>query len=159
MTTWQYQFIISPHNAGQSVKALWTKWLIPKRIRGALRIKRHFTVNGRMVPTSYYLATNDVLVMTFDQDDFRTSSSNYRPNYNQQVTTLFENDYLVVIDKPAGMKMHPHSPTEDDTLLNYVAGDFQRRHVEASPYMVHRIDRATSGAVIVAKNAFSSANT
>ena len=151
MTTWQYQFIISPHNAGQSVKALWTKWLIPKRIRGALRIKRHFTVNGRTVPTSYYLATNDVLVMMFDQDDFRTSSSNYRPKYNQQVTTLFENDYLVVIDKPAGMKMHPHSPTEDDTLLNYVAGDFQRRHVEASPYMVHRIDRATSGAVIIAK--------
>ncbi|MGO3364667.1 MAG: RluA family pseudouridine synthase, partial [Leuconostoc falkenbergense] len=43
MTTWQYQFKIAPHNAGQSVKALWIKWLIPKRIRGALRIKRHFT--------------------------------------------------------------------------------------------------------------------
>ncbi|WP_143790559.1 RluA family pseudouridine synthase, partial [Oenococcus oeni] len=63
-------------------------------------------------------------------------------------------DYLLV-DKPAGMKMHPHSPNETDTLLNYVEAQLKghlSRSCPAHAFMVHRIDRDTSGVVIIAKN-------
>ncbi|EQC82540.1 pseudouridylate synthase [Leuconostoc mesenteroides subsp. cremoris TIFN8] len=152
MKKWQYNFIITSQNSGQTVKELLIKWYVPQRIRGALRIKKHFSVNNIIVPTNYKLRTGDQLQLNFDADDFRTSESNYLPNHQKSVNIIFENKDLVVIDKPAGMKMHPHSLTETDTLLNYLAGEFIQRKVSDQPYMVHRIDRATSGLVIVAKN-------
>ncbi|QEA59067.1 RluA family pseudouridine synthase [Leuconostoc koreense] len=152
MKKWQYNFIITSQNAGQTVKELLIKWYVPQRIRGALRIKKHFSVNNTIVPTNYELRVGDQLQLNFDADDFRTGKSNYVPNYQKSVNIIFENRDLVVVDKPAGMKMHPHSPTETDTLLNYLAGAFIQRKSGNQPYMVHRIDRATSGLVIVAKN-------
>lgn len=154
---WQYQMTITDKLAGQTIKQLFLKWLIPQRVRGALRIKKNYTINDQIVPTSYMLQVNDVLSLSFDEADFRTGVSHYEPNSEQVVAIIFENDDLVVVNKPAGMKMHPHSETEEDTLLNYVAADFLVRGsvsagLPAKPYMVHRIDRETSGAVIIAKN-------
>lgn len=156
-TNWTYQFKITNKNAGQTIKQTFELWLLPQRIRGALRIKKNYLVNGHKVPTSYELQVNDVLNLRFDADDFRTSESHYKPNNAQSVVIVFETDDFVIANKPAGMKMHPHTLTEDDTLLNYLAADFSRRQlvsagVMARPYMVHRIDRETSGAVIIAKN-------
>ena len=157
MTTWLYHLTVSTVRVGQSVKDAFKAWLIPQRLRGALRSKRHIRVNGKTVSTNYVLQAGDVLELTFETADFRNGESHYAPNAQATVPIIFENEDLVVVDKPAGMKMHPHSPHEDDTLLNYLAANFQDRQVmsagqPARPYMVHRIDRDTSGAVIVAKN-------
>ena len=154
---WRYQMIVTDFLSGQTIKQLLVGWLIPQRVRGALRIKKNYRVNGQEVPTSYNLQVNDILSLIFDESDFRTGVSHYAPNSEKVVDIVFENDDLVVVNKPAGMKMHPHSETEDDTLLNYVAANFLARSVlsagvPAKPYMVHRIDRETSGAVIIAKN-------
>lgn len=154
---WRYQMLVTDFLSGQTIKQLLVGWLIPQRVRGALRIKKNYRVNGQEVPTSYNLQVNDILSLAFDESDFRTGVSHYAPNSEKAVDIVFENDDLVVVNKPAGMKMHPHSETEDDTLLNYVAANFLARSVlsagvPAKPYMVHRIDRETSGAVIIAKN-------
>ena len=157
MTTWIYQLTVPTVRVGQSVKDTLKAWLIPQRLRGALRQKQHIHVNGQAVSTNYVFQAGDQLELIFDAVDFRTSESHYTPNAQATVPIIFENDDFVVVDKPAGMKMHPHAPHEADTLLNYLAADFQARHLmsagqPARPYMVHRIDRDTSGAVIVAKN-------
>jgi len=159
MTTWHYQMTITPNSEhiGQSIKAVLIHWLIPQRIRGALRLKQHVRINGLYRPTNYQLQANDQLSLVFDQADFRTGESQYPANNSHALDIIFENDDLVVVNKPAGMKMHPHSPSETDTLLNFLAANFSKRHLYsagaiAKPYMVHRIDRETSGAVIVAKN-------
>ncbi|WP_312040863.1 RluA family pseudouridine synthase [Leuconostoc lactis] len=157
MTTWIYRMTVPTVRVGQSVKDTLKAWLIPQRLRGALRQKQHIHVNGQVVATNYVFQAGDQLELIFDATDFRTSESHYTPNAQETVPIIFENDDFVVVDKPAGMKMHPHAPHEADTLLNYLAADFQARHLmsagqTARPYMVHRIDRDTSGAVIVAKN-------
>ncbi|MCT3115854.1 RluA family pseudouridine synthase [Leuconostoc lactis] len=157
MTTWIYRMTVPTVRVGQSVKDTLKAWLIPQRLRGALRQKQHIHVNGQAVATNYVFQAGDQLALIFDAADFRTSESHYTPNAQETVPIIFENDDFVVVDKPAGMKMHPHAPNEADTLLNYLAADFQARHLmsagqPARPYMVHRIDRDTSGAVIVAKN-------
>ena len=132
-------------------------WRVPQRIRGAVRQRQGYLVNAQVAPTSYVLQVGDQLTVAFLPTDFKTAVSAYAPNFAQAVTILYEDDDLVVVDKPAGMKMHPHSPTEDDTLLNFIAANFAKRQLlshgqPARPYMVHRLDRATSGAVLVAKN-------
>ena len=68
------------------------------------------------------------------------------------VQPLYEDDHLLIVNKPAGMKTHPNEPTENDTLLNHLAAYLKKK--EQRPYVVHRLDKETSGAILFAKNPF-----
>lgn len=68
---------------------------------------------------------------------------------------LFENRDLVVIDKPAGMVVHPSAGHDQGTLVNAVlahAPDLDGVGGERRPGIVHRLDKNTSGLILVAKN-------
>ena len=74
---------------------------------------------------------------------------------NIPLNVLFENDDLVVIDKPAGMVVHPAAGHHQGTLVNAVlAHDPQLEGIggEQRPGIVHRLDKNTSGLILVAKN-------
>ena len=71
------------------------------------------------------------------------------------ITILFENDDLVVIDKPAGLVVHPAAGHADGTLVNallFHVKDLSGVGGELRPGIVHRLDKDTSGVMIVAKN-------
>jgi 23S rRNA pseudouridine1911/1915/1917 synthase len=68
---------------------------------------------------------------------------------------IFENDDLVVVNKPAGMVVHPAAGHADGTLVNAVLGhapDIEGIGGEARPGLVHRLDKQTSGLILLAKN-------
>ena len=65
---------------------------------------------------------------------------------------LYEDEFLLVINKPIGMLIHPTSRHGADTLVNAVAGDFAREHKEGGIHPVFRLDRNTTGTVVVAKS-------
>lgn len=74
---------------------------------------------------------------------------------NIPLTVLYENDDLVVIDKPAGMVVHPAAGHAQGTLVNAVlAHDPELEGIggEIRPGIVHRLDKNTSGIILVAKN-------
>ncbi len=154
MPFYQYSFIIPDNFVSKSIKELLTRWLIPRSIRGLLRQKKRLLLNGQNIPTSEFLLPGDKLSFCLAVSDF-SKQQNYLPNAEQQLQILFESEDYLLVNKPAGMKMHPHSPKETDTLLNYVEAQLQdhfSRACLAHAFMVHRIDRDTSGIVIVAKN-------
>ena len=62
---------------------------------------------------------------------------------------LFEDEHLIVVNKPAGIKTHPNQPNETDTLMNDLAAYLSP---ETRPYVVHRLDKETSGVILFAKN-------
>lgn len=68
---------------------------------------------------------------------------------------VFEDDHLVVVDKPAGMVVHPAAGNRDGTLVNallhHCAGRLSSINGVARPGIVHRIDKGTSGLLVVAK--------
>lgn len=68
---------------------------------------------------------------------------------------VFEDDHLVVVDKPAGMVVHPAAGNLDGTLVNallyHCAGELSGINGVARPGIVHRIDKDTSGLLVVAK--------
>lgn len=67
---------------------------------------------------------------------------------------LYEDEALIVLDKPAGMVMHPGAGNRTGTLANALAHHFEqisRRHT-IRPGIVHRLDKETSGVLVVAKN-------
>lgn len=68
---------------------------------------------------------------------------------------LFENDDLLVVDKPAGMVVHPAAGHSSGTLVNAVLGydpDLEGIGGEERPGVVHRLDKNTSGLILIAKN-------
>jgi 23S rRNA pseudouridine1911/1915/1917 synthase len=69
------------------------------------------------------------------------------------LTLVFEDEHLAVIDKPAGLVVHPAPGHWDDTLVNALVarGTTLAGGAEGRPGIVHRLDRDTSGLMIVAK--------
>jgi 23S rRNA pseudouridine1911/1915/1917 synthase len=71
------------------------------------------------------------------------------------LTIVFEDDHLIVVDKPAGMVVHPAAGNLDGTLVNallhHCAGRLSSIGGVARPGIVHRIDKDTSGLLVVAK--------
>lgn len=63
----------------------------------------------------------------------------------------FEDDYLLVIDKPAGMLVHPTVNENGCTLYDYVKNYYAAKQIQADIHPVSRLDRNTSGLVIFAK--------
>ena len=63
----------------------------------------------------------------------------------------YEDDFLLVLDKPAGMLVHPTVSERGATLYDYVKDYYERRSITADIHPVSRLDRNTSGLVIFAK--------
>jgi len=72
-----------------------------------------------------------------------------------RLDVLFEDKWLLAIDKPSGMVVHPGAGTREDTLVHallaHCAGSLSGIGGVARPGIVHRLDRETSGAIIIAK--------
>lgn len=92
----------------------------------------------------------DRVTMMFTGEEFRTADSHYLISPGARLKVLYENRDLMVVHKPAGQKSHPNQPLENNTLMNDAQVYLAKYGTNA--YMVHRIDQATSGAVIIAKN-------
>lgn len=82
-----------------------------------------------------------------------------RPAHNEAqdlgLKVVFEDDHLIVIDKPAGMVVHPAAGNPDGTLVNallhHCGGSLSGIGGVARPGIVHRIDKDTSGLLVAAK--------
>ena len=82
--------------------------------------------------------------------------------YNFKLDIIYEDDSLLIINKPAGIVIHPGAGNYDKTvvnaLMNYCGGNLSNIGDELRPGIVHRIDKDTSGLVVVAKNNFAHEN-
>jgi len=82
--------------------------------------------------------------------------------YNFKLNIIYEDKDMIIINKPAGIIMHPGAGNYDNTivnaLMNYCGGNLSNIGDELRPGIVHRIDKDTSGLVVVAKNNFAHEN-
>ena len=131
-----------------------------QRIEGATRNKIQQAIENEMVlvndkPTkkNYNTRPGDKIVV---YDTNSPESSEIIPQ-NIPLNIVFEDDDLMIINKPVGMVVHPGSGNPDNTLINAVAWHLQHNcpeidEKELTRYgLVHRIDKNTSGLIVVAK--------
>lgn len=85
---------------------------------------------------------------------FPPRTSQYAP-VERSVGLLYEDDFCLVVHKPAGLKVHPDGAGSPPTLANLVAGVFAQRGEPVAPGHIHRLDEYTSGPVLYAKNAMA----
>ncbi len=106
-------------------------------------------IDGKPARASRLIAKGQrVTVRIPDQQPPRTLQPNPIP-----LSIVFEDDDLAVIDKPAGLVVHPAPGHWDDTLVNALVarGTTLSGGAEGRPGIVHRLDRDTSGLMIIAK--------
>ncbi|MDG0815037.1 RluA family pseudouridine synthase [Bdellovibrio svalbardensis] len=75
--------------------------------------------------------------------------------YDLKLDVLFEDEDVIVINKPAGLVVHPAAGHAHDTLVNALIShtdDLSMKFGEERPGIVHRLDKETSGIIVVAKN-------
>lgn len=108
------------------------------------------TVAGRPVRASRRLERGEEVTVTFPPSG---PPRTLRP-HPIDLVIVFEDDHLAVIDKPAGLVVHPAPGHWDDTLVNALVarGTTLAGGVEGRPGIVHRLDRDTSGLMVVAKS-------
>ena len=79
--------------------------------------------------------------------------------YNFKLNIVYEDESLMIINKPAGIIMHPGAGNYDKTvvnaLMNYCGSSLSSVGDELRPGIVHRIDKDTSGLIVIAKNNFA----
>ena len=114
------------------------------------------TVNGKAVKPSLKLAPGDTVDITIPPE----SPSTLEPE-NIPLNIIYEDSDLLVIDKPAGLAVHPATGTPAHTLVNAVLSYLPGLAADADslrPGIVHRLDKDTSGLILVAKNRVAQAN-
>jgi 23S rRNA pseudouridine1911/1915/1917 synthase len=107
-------------------------------------------VNDRVVKSSYRLRAGDQIEIDLPEPPPVELTPEPLP-----LSIVFEDDDLVVVDKPSGMVVHPGAGIESGTLANALVHHFNELSGSAGrirPGIVHRIDKETSGLLIVAKN-------
>jgi 23S rRNA pseudouridine1911/1915/1917 synthase len=65
---------------------------------------------------------------------------------------LYEDDHLIVVNKAAGMKVHPNDTQETDSLMNALAFHYQMQGLQIKVRQLHRLDQDTSGAILFPKH-------
>ena len=105
-------------------------------------------INGVRVTVRAVLATGDVLFL--DRDD-AAAGENVIPG-DIPLDIIYEDDDIIALNKPAGMPTHPSHGHYYDTLANGLAFYFAKKSIPFVFRAVNRLDRDTSGIVLVAKN-------
>jgi len=106
-------------------------------------------VNGSVAKPSHKLRPNDHIEIELTP----TPSTSFAPE-DIPVEVVYEDDDLIVVNKPAGMVVHPAAGVDSGTLANALAFHFQQLSTTggaARPGIVHRLDKGTSGLLVVAK--------
>ena len=104
-------------------------------------------VNGVPQRTNYPVKPGAVITVELEEE-----APEY-PAEDGELDILYEDDHLLVVDKPAGMLIHPSRAKNDGTLANFVYGYYQKTGQRSAFHPMTRLDRDTFGIVLLAKNA------
>lgn len=154
---------IGTNDAGQRIDKFMTKFFpaMPKSLIHKSLRKNCVKVNGKKVPAIYILQQNDIINF-YIKDEFFQKPSNSLDfiTVSSQLDIIYQDDNIMLINKPVGMMVHDDISKNTDTLINrvksflYHSGEYRPNTENTfAPALCNRIDRNTTGIVIAAKNA------
>ncbi len=147
------EFVVSEEKAGLRLDVFLTEELgemaSRSQVKKMIELGR-VQVSGHDVTAHYKVKKNDrVFVALIAAPDFQARAENI------PIHILYEDDELIVVNKPAGMVVHPAQGNYEHTLVNallFHSGTLSKSENAMRPGIVHRLDKDTSGVMVVAKN-------
>jgi 23S rRNA pseudouridine955/2504/2580 synthase len=160
-------FIIShPSDIGQRLDRFVKKFLPNAALWGIYKMLRtgKIKINGKKRPETYTIEAGDEITFWLTDDELiwlktakvKNESLHWDMHTNKRVELkiLYEDEYLMVIDKPPKMNVHPWDHKTDEVSLIDLVQDMLGGKYDSHtfrPSLVHRIDRDTSGCILIAK--------
>ena len=111
-----------------------------------LKWQEAILVNGQPERTNYPVKPGDRITVLLDEPE---------PEYpaeDGEVAVIYEDEWLLAVEKPAGMLIHPSHAKNEGTLANFVAGYYRRTRQNSAFHPLTRLDRDTFGVVLLGKN-------
>ena len=104
-------------------------------------------VNDKVITNNYKVKLNDIIEVKDDLDfEINIEAENI------PLDIVYEDEYLLIVNKESGMVVHPAPGNYSKTLVNALMGKFNLSNDKIRPGIVHRIDKDTSGLLVVAKD-------
>ena len=157
------QLTIGKNDAGQRLDKFLTKNLpnLPQSLLYKYIRKKRIKVNGKRAEISTRLSEGDVLDLYINDEFFEKPEPTYDfLHAGTNLNILFEDENVLVLDKPVGLLAHPDDREYVDTLIGrvkrylYEKGEYDPESEQSfTPALVNRIDRNTGGIVLAAKTA------
>ncbi|MGI6037642.1 MAG: RluA family pseudouridine synthase [Limnochordia bacterium] len=119
-----------------------------RRLLRRLKAREAVLINGRPVRLNYRVQRGDELTLLPVEEPAQgaTESTMIKP------WILWEDREILVLNKPAGLIVHPTGSHRFGTLLQHLESYFQAQGVPGRPHLVNRLDRDTSGVILIAKH-------
>jgi 23S rRNA pseudouridine955/2504/2580 synthase len=159
------QLIISPDDTGTRLDKFLRRKLPRTPLSAIYRLIRtgDARINGKKAQQNYRLQPNDIIDLRLDaaevsdpdkSDDATVKDLAKTEFFKKNFRILFEDEYLIACDKPVHMVVHPGSGhVSHDSLIDCARSYLlQKKSSAIEPFLVHRIDKDTSGLVLIAKN-------
>jgi len=142
------EFPVGPEEAGKRVDSILKKHgLSTSAIRRSKRRLHGLLVDGEDIYTSYLVHPGQVVAILADDK----AGSDIAP-FDGPVNIVYEDQDLLVVDKPAGLTVHPCAGNWEDSLGARLVHYYRKTGLEADFHPVHRLDKGTSGLMVVAKH-------
>lgn len=125
------------------------KMNISVRMLCNIKKEKSVTVNGKYVPMHTMVCGTDIIKIELPHE------SNEYEAQQMGIEVLYEDFDLLVVEKPFGMVVHPTRNHLENTMLNALKYYFDENGIKSKVRFVNRLDRDTSGILIVAKNAYA----
>lgn len=119
---------------------------ISQRMRRKLKNDGHILINNNQANWDTLIHGNDHLVISIEPEQEFTHTK-------MNLDIVYEDEYILAINKSSGVLMHPTSTVRDGTLANGVLYHYNQTNQAHDFHPVHRLDKDTSGIVIIAKTA------
>lgn len=127
-------------------------WHAPKKLTHQYRMDKRVLVNHTAANWLAPLKLEDRVAINF----FEGFETEMTPTY-MDINVIYEDDHLLIVNKPAGLDTHPSEPNQEGTLLNGVSSYLQMNGEANCARHVHRLDRDTTGAILFAKHPLAGA--
>ncbi|MGI9548774.1 MAG: RluA family pseudouridine synthase [Bdellovibrionales bacterium] len=145
-----YSLLVSPEDEGLRVDQFLgsTKYIKNRSQALKLILENHVTSGGQVLKASYKLTQGDRLDVVIPQENQEVQG------YNLPLEIVYEDEDLLVINKPAGLVVHPAPGHFSDTLLHalFYHKKIQIDSASSRSGVVHRLDKDTSGLLVLARN-------
>ncbi|WP_144553680.1 RluA family pseudouridine synthase [Bacillus sp. X1(2014)] len=145
----QMKWVIGESDVGKLVREFLKEEEISRTALTDIKFKGgNILVNGVEVNVRYRLVSSDKLTVIFPIE----SPSEGLLGEDIPLSIFYEDEYLLVVNKPAGMNTIPSREHPAGSLANALIGYYQRCGLQATTHIVTRLDRDTSGIVLIAKH-------
>ncbi|EGW40058.1 pseudouridine synthase, RluA family protein [Desulfosporosinus sp. OT] len=146
---WEYR--LQPEDSGQKyISILLHKFHFSLKLLQRLKQGEHVWVNGNFTYLTARGKEGETLSIQLSSDEETNILGEDLPLH-----ILYEDEYLLAVNKPVGQVVHPTHRYLTSTLGNAVIGYWERKGEYRLYRPIHRIDRNTSGVVVIAKNQFA----